>query len=242
MKNYFYDFHIHSALSPCADDDMTPNNIVNMAMLNGLDIIALTDHNSTKNCRAVEKVAKEQGVIFIPGMELCTSEEIHTVCLFPTVEDASAFDLEIYGGIMPIKNKPDIYGNQLILDENDNVTGIEDILLVTASSVPLYDVVALVEKYNGIALLAHIDRHSSGVLGILGNIDPDMGFCLAEVSKNATDGRYQDKFPFLSFVSDSDAHHLWDIAEASENNVISGNFFSSSEVIDYFRSYSRKIS
>ncbi|MBR2877233.1 MAG: PHP domain-containing protein, partial [Clostridia bacterium] len=87
----FYDFHIHSGLSPCGDNEMTPNNIVNMAKLYDLDAIALTDHNSTLNCKAVMEAGEEIGLIVIPGMELCTSEEVHIVCLFPDLKSAVKF-------------------------------------------------------------------------------------------------------------------------------------------------------
>ena len=85
----YYDFHIHSGLSPCGDNEMTPNNIVNIAKLYDLDVIALTDHNSTLNCKAVMEAGKEIGLLVIPGMELCTSEEVHLVCLFPDLESAT---------------------------------------------------------------------------------------------------------------------------------------------------------
>ena len=95
MCGIFYDFHIHSALSPCADDDMTPNNIVNMAVLKGLDVIALTDHNSCGNCRSVMEVGKEKGLLVIPGMELCTSEECHVLCLFSSLDGALEFEKQV---------------------------------------------------------------------------------------------------------------------------------------------------
>ena len=85
---FYYDLHIHSCLSPCADMDMTPNNIVNMAKLLGLDVIALTDHNTSLNCEAITKVAEKKGLCVLPGMELTTSEEIHAVCLFDTLDKA----------------------------------------------------------------------------------------------------------------------------------------------------------
>ena len=85
---YYYDLHLHSCLSPCGDMDMTPNNIVNMAKLLGLDVIALTDHNTSLNCKAAMEVGQEVGLVVIPGMELTTSEDIHAVCLFPTLEQA----------------------------------------------------------------------------------------------------------------------------------------------------------
>ena len=92
MVDLSYDLHIHSCLSPCGDDDMTPGNIVGMAAIKGLDVIAVTDHNSCKNCPAVLKLAQEYGVMAIPGMEINTSEEVHAVCLFPELSQAMDFD------------------------------------------------------------------------------------------------------------------------------------------------------
>ena len=120
-----YDLHIHSCLSPCGDNDMTPNNIVNMAILNGLVVIALTDHNSCKNCPAFLEAAQRSGILAIPGMELCTSEEIHVVCLFPELRQAMAFDREVYQYVPPIQNDPRIFGEQLILDGEDRQIGQE---------------------------------------------------------------------------------------------------------------------
>ena len=105
MNDYFYDLHIHSALSPCADNDMTPNNIAGMAAIKGLSILALTDHNSAKNCPAFFDACKQQGIIAIAGMELSTAEDIHLVCLFEELDDAMRFDAEIEKHLMPIKNK-----------------------------------------------------------------------------------------------------------------------------------------
>ena len=101
-----YDLHIHSCLSPCGDADMTPNNIVHMALLAGFDMIALTDHNTCGNCPAVLTVAREAGLIAVPGMELCTAEEAHVVCLFPELEAAMAFDAAVAPTLPPVRNLP----------------------------------------------------------------------------------------------------------------------------------------
>ena len=122
MIPLYYDLHIHSCLSPCGDDDMTPGNIVGMAAVKGLDVIALTDHNSCKNCPAAMYHGKEYGVTVIPGMELCTAEEVHVVCLFPSLEDAMAFDAYVYGHMLPVKNKEHIFGKQQIINEKDEET------------------------------------------------------------------------------------------------------------------------
>ena len=104
MPELNYDLHIHSCLSPCGDDDMTPANIVGMAVIKGLDLIAVTDHNSCKNCPAVLTMADAYGLTALPGMELTTSEEVHVVCLFADLKDALAFDEYVYSRLMPIPN------------------------------------------------------------------------------------------------------------------------------------------
>ena len=109
MINLSYDFHIHTCLSPCGDNDMTPANIIGMAALKGLDAVAITDHNSALNCEAAMKCGECYGVLIIPGMELTTEEEAHVVCLFPALENALAFSSYVYERLLPIKNKPDIF-------------------------------------------------------------------------------------------------------------------------------------
>ena len=237
---FHYDLHIHSCLSPCGDGDMTPNNIVNMALLNGLSAIALTDHNSVKNCPAVMAAGKAAGLLVVPGMELTTAEDIHAVCLFPALDAAQAFGRYVYQNLPAIPNRADIFGEQLVMDREDNVTEIEERLLLTATSIGLDALPALIEDYDGVAFPAHIDRHSNGALAILGSLSEDMGFWLAEVSKLACKADYAARFPFFQFVSDSDAHELIDIAECGEENALPSFFGTAAEIVEYFRSSSKK--
>lgn len=210
-----YDLHIHSCLSPCGDNDMTPNNIVNMAILGGLDIIALTDHNSCKNCAAFCSVAQKNGILAIPGMELCTNEEIHVVCLFETLEAALGFDREVYSLLPNFPNDTKIFGDQLILDEFDNVVGTEPRLLINAADISISDLPALVARYGGTTFPAHIDRSSYSVLSSLGFIPPECGFMVAEI-KNPdsflSNPANREKLGGRMTLTDSDAHYLWDIA------------------------------
>ena len=129
MSRYYYDLHTHSALSPCADNNNTPANLAGIAALSELQIMALTDHNSCKNCPAFFRAAEAYGVIPIAGMELTTAEDIHAVCLFPTLDAAMAFDSEVQKHRVLIKNRTDIFGDQLIMDEEDNVLCREEHLL-----------------------------------------------------------------------------------------------------------------
>ena len=121
MRDFYYDFHIHSCLSPCGSNDSTPASIAGFGVLNQLDILALTDHNSCSNCPAFFKAAHEYGIVPVAGMELTSSEDIHLVCLFKTLDAAMEFDNYVKGQRIPVKNREDIFGEQLIMDENDEV-------------------------------------------------------------------------------------------------------------------------
>ena len=133
-----YDLHIHSCLSPCADDDMTPGNILGMAALIGLDIIALTDHNSCKNCPAIVRLAEDFPLQVIPGMELTTAEEVHVLCYFCNLEDAISFDTYVEQHLLPIPNQTELFGNQLLCDEQDNICGTYENLLITATDISFF--------------------------------------------------------------------------------------------------------
>ncbi len=169
---YYYDLHLHSCLSPCGDMDMTPNNLVNMAKLLGLDLIALTDHNTSLNCEAAMKVGDAVGVLVIPGMELTTAEDIHAVCLFPTLEKALAFSAYVDENRIKVKNKARIYGRQVIMNEDDEEIGEIEHLLIPASFIGISEAYAKVKEFGGVCYPAHIDRDSLSILSVLGEIDP----------------------------------------------------------------------
>lgn len=231
----FYDFHIHSCLSPCGDNDMTPCNIVNMAKLSGLDVIALTDHNSCENCEAAVKAGQQIGLTVIPGMELCTCEEIHIVCLFPDLKNAMVFSDYIHTTMPAIQNRPDIFGEQRITDENDNIIGYQDILLTAASSVSVSRVFDLVNEYNGVCFPAHIDRSSYSILSSLGAIPDEMKFRAFEMTEKADKNYYCDKFPALKTmksVTNSDAHYLEQLC--GEKHTIELPELSNRAIMQYF--------
>ncbi len=205
------DLHIHSCLSPCGDNDMTPNNLANMAALSGCEIIAITDHNTCKNAPAVMKAGEAIGLLVVPGMELCTSEEAHVVCLFETLEGAMEFDSYIYKNMPHIQNRADIFGEQRMLDENDEFLGLEENLLLVSSFVSVNEVKALAEQYGGTAFPAHVDRDSYSVTAALGSIPAEAGFASAEVTRDCDLDKLKLLYPELEgmrIVRDSDAHYL----------------------------------
>ena len=216
MIPLYYDLHIHSCLSPCGDDGMTPANIAGMAAVKGLDVIALTDHNSCKNCPAILKHGEEYGITVIPGMELTTAEEVHVVCLFPALGDAMAFDGYVYEHLLPNKNREDIFGKQQIMDADDQVTGNVERLLIGATDISFDQVFGLVEAYRGIAYPAHIDKSTTSLLSNLGFVPPDSSFTCAEISTFDHLHQIQKEHPYFlqcKMLSSSDAHYLEDIRE-----------------------------
>ena len=216
MNKYYYDFHIHSCLSPCGDDDMTPNNIAGMAALNGLNIVALTDHNSAKNCPAFFAAAKRNGIIPVAGMELTTSEDIHLVCLFEELSDAMKFDEFIQSHRILIPNRVDIFGEQKILGSEDELIGTEPYLLSNATDISVDGAAEIVESFGGVCYPAHVDREANGIIATLGIFPDDERFLNAGFHNGEKIGEYSEKFPGLRTrrpLVSSDAHYLWDMRD-----------------------------
>lgn len=216
MNKYYYDLHIHSCLSPCGDDDMTPNNIAGMAALNGLNIVALTDHNSTKNCPAFFEAAKRNGIIPVAGMELTTSEDIHLVCLFEQLEAAMEFDKEVCSHRILIPNRVDIFGEQMIMNGMDEVIATEEYLLSNATDISVDDAPSLVTDFGGICYPAHVDREANGIIATLGIFPEVESFLCAGFHDGEKIDEYIEKYPALKSrrpLVSSDAHYLWDMRD-----------------------------
>lgn len=217
MLKLSYDLHIHSSLSPCGDEDMSPANIVGMSALKNLDVIAVTDHNSCKNCPAVLKLAEEYNIVAIPGMEICTMEEVHALCLFAELTDAMEFDKYVYSKLMKFPNDEKAFGKQEIYNEEDQIIGTEPYLLINAVDISFDRLGELMRRYHGIYIPAHIDKNSNSLISNLGFIPPDADFSVAEL---ANTGRYEElatNNPYLkacTIITDSDAHSLGNINEA----------------------------
>ena len=215
MNRYYYDLHVHSCLSPCGDDDNTPNNLAGMATLNNINIMAICDHNTSKNCPAFFEAAARYGIIPIPGMELTTAEDIHIVCLFPCLDECMAFDEEINSRRILIKNKVDIFGRQIICDGDDNPIGEEEYLLPNATTVSLDEVPQIVDKYNGVCYPAHIDRPANGIIETLGFMPPYPVFNCYELYDLNKKAEYEEKYSLKDklMVCSSDAHYLTSLRE-----------------------------
>ncbi len=237
MKLY-YDFHLHSCLSPCGDNEMTPYNLVNMAKILGYDIIALTDHNSTKNCRAAVEAGKKANITVVPGTELCTSEEIHVVCLFSSVENAESFGAYIEKNVPKIKNRPEIFGEQRVMDSEDTIIENEELLLTAASFVSIDAVPGLMKKFGGVCFPAHIDRNSYSIISALGTFGEKLAVHAFELTPNADEKVYLEKYPATRgklILRNSDSHYLENMR--LPENIIELKENSAKALVEYLESF-----
>lgn len=230
-----YDFHIHTALSPCGDEDMTPNNIVNMALLKGLDAIAITDHNSALNVRSCCECGKKSGLIVLPGMEIETAEDVHIVALFSEVNQAEKFGDFVSQKLPPIKNRVDIFGPQNVINCEDGVVCAVENLLSTATTLPLREALESIWSFGGIAIPAHIDKSSYSIISNLGFIPSDIDFPTLEIKfpENKDSFVKTHNLHGANILHNSDAHFLWDISE--KEHFITPEEASAKGIIDYLK-------
>lgn len=196
---------------------MSPANVAAMCALAGLNVVALTDHNSSRNSAAFEQAAKKHGLLAVPGMELCTREEVHVVCLFPRLEQALAFSDYVGSKLPSIPNDPKIFGSQTLMDSGDTVLGEETLLLAGAADIGLFEIPKMMEEYEGLAFPAHIDRRANSLLSQLGLWIPELDFPLAEVTRYCPPDLFQRKdLQGLRHIFASDAHDLTQISDAHQ--------------------------
>ena len=219
----FADTHIHSCLSPCAHEEMTPNNIVNMALIKGLELIAVTDHNSADNLRAVAEAAEGTGLCVVPGMELESSEEVHVLAYFDVLEKAEELGRAIYPYLPDMPNNSRFFGSQTVMDKEDNSLREEPKLLVQPLELSIDQLVPMIRKFGGEAVPAHIDRPSHGIIPLLGFISPYLDIKTAEISAAGMASGFKEYPEELMVLTASDAHDLGNIFEAVHQIELSQN-------------------
>ena len=205
------DLHVHSCLSPCGEDDMTPFSIAGMSKLNGMDVVALTDHNTCGNCRTFLKACEGYGIIGMAGMELTSAEDVHLVCLFPDADAGEAFEKAFRAHRIPVKNRPEIFGRQLLIGMDDEPVGEEENLLINASDLSIGEAKTLAESFGGAVYPAHVDREGNGVIATLGDFPSEPSFAAAEFHSKESIAPYTERYPALggkTFLVASDAHRL----------------------------------
>lgn len=210
MKWYKADLHIHTVLSPCGGLDMSPVNIIREAVRKNLDIIAITDHNSTKHCRSAQEIGEKNGILVLAGAEVNTREEIHCLTFFENIEKANCFQEFLDANLLVVKNKPEVFGYQFIVDENENILGEEERLLGAALMVGIDEVADEVARLEGIFVPAHINRRHSGIYNQLGFLPSDLKADALEafpVDFSAFRSLHPEVEQY-SLITNSDSHNL----------------------------------
>lgn len=213
LKEFRCDLHIHTCLSPCAELDLYPSALVEKARKADLDVIAVCDHNASENVPYVLRCAAGTSLTVLPGMEVTSREEVHVLALFDTLYPLLQFQDDVYAHLSG-SNREEVFGCQAIVNDNDEVEGFNDRLLIGATDIPLDGLIALIHVHGGLAVASHIDREAFGVLGQLGFIDPSLAFDALEVTFRLGIREARRRYPELAayaFVTSSDAHFLQDI-------------------------------
>ena len=216
LKEFKADLHIHTCLSPCAELEMSPLAVVNTAAKKGLDIIAITDHNSAENVLAAQKAALDKDLTVLAGMEITSSEEAHIIALFNQVETVIALQDIVYANMLPAENDEKMFGEQIVANEKDEVIGFNKRLLIGGTLLPVQDIINTIHSLGGLAVASHIDRDAFSIISQLGFITEDMGFDALEMSPNIDRDRAGTTFHMYDhcpWISSSDAHYPEDIGK-----------------------------
>jgi len=220
LRKFKADLHIHTCLSPCAGEEMFPQRIIKQAKMNNLDIVGICDHNSAENVMATQKIGQREKIAVIGGIEAASQEEVHVLALFDNVKELFECQEIIYEKLSGF-NDEKVFGKQLIINENNEVTGSNDRLLIGATSLSLQKIVQTICSLGGLTIASHIDRGSFSIIAQLGFIPEGLLLDALELSLNYKHrttcfaGRGANPelygFPLVTF---SDAHFLKDIGKS----------------------------
>lgn len=227
LKQFKADLHIHTCLSPCAELRMTPSAIVETACKKGLDIIAVTDHNSAENVRAARKAAEKTGLAVLAGMEVTSVEEAHILAIFNSIENALKLQDIVYKNL-PSYDNLEKFENQVVVNELNEVLSFNKRPLIAAAALSAYSIVEIIHSLGGLSIASHVDREVFGIISQLGFIPPDLKFDALEISPNTSIEEAKEKFKEYSripWITSSDAHHLQDIGRVSTSFLIHNSTF-----------------
>lgn len=217
LRRYQADLHVHTCLSPCADLTMSPKRIAERAHRERLDMLGICDHNSAENVKAAIRAGGKNGITIIPGMEVTTAEEVHIMALFPRPEDALKLQRVIYRSLPAGNNQPNLFGDQIIANEFDDVEGFNPRLLSAATGLTVDELVSKIHKYGGLAIASHIDRETNGIIGQLGFIPDGLAVDGLEISSADRLAETSERNPEIGkypVLAASDAHFLNDIGRS----------------------------
>ncbi|OFY27086.1 MAG: histidinol-phosphatase [Bacteroidetes bacterium GWF2_41_61] len=210
------DLHIHTTLSPCGDIEMTPVAIIAKAKEMGLDIIGITDHNSTLQAREIRRVGALAGVAVLCGAEITTREEVHILAFVDTDDSLDRLQEWLTSNLIVVPNNPDIFGYQLVVNQNEDVIYQEDNLLIGAIDKSIEEVEEFVHSLGGIFIPAHIDKQQNSVISQLGFLPTHLNVDALELSSRTNIEDFKKRNSYLAkntFIQSSDAHYVDEIGK-----------------------------
>ena len=219
LRPFRMDLHIHTCLSPCGMPENVPTRIIARAQEQGLQAIGICDHNASENVTAVRRAAEESSIRVFGGIEVTTEEEIHILSVFDSDDDLNSMQNLVYENL-PGKNDPDAFGQQYIVDEEDYVRGLNERLLMGATSLPLDRIIDAIHRWNGFAIASHIDREAFSIISQLGMIPDNLKLDAVELSSHYMSSRFKLESAGFPLVMFSDAHQLEDIGTAYTSFII----------------------
>ena len=216
LQRYKADLHIHTVLSPCGDLEMSPINIVLKAKERGLDIIAIADHNSTRQVAVCQEVGRQYGLMVLAAVEVTTKEEVHVLAFFQTEEQLATFQVFLDNHLPKMANDEERFGYQLIVNANEEIVGEEPYLLINALNVGLDEMYDVVHGIGGLFVPAHVNKPATSLMSQLGFVPPDLRADALELSKHITKAAFLRKNAYLkrfAFLKSSDAHQIDAVGE-----------------------------
>lgn len=209
MNLYKADLHTHTVLSPCGDLEMSPVNIIEKAKKEKIDILGITDHNSTKNCKVLDDIAKDNDIYILKGAEVASKEEVHCLAFFDKYDELNEFQCFLDEHLPKIKNDVNKFGYQLVVDSKENILEQIEYLLISGLNVGLSEIELKVHELNGLFIPAHIDRMRYSIISQLGFVPKDLKVDALEISKHTTKREFIKQNNYLadySFIQSSDSH------------------------------------
>ncbi|MDD2303762.1 MAG: PHP domain-containing protein [Prolixibacteraceae bacterium] len=229
MKTFRTDLHIHTLLSPCGDLEMSPANIVSLACQRGLDIIGITDHNTTKQSELVWKLAQKTNLTVFPGCEMTSREEVHCLGLFEDFDSLRIFQDFLDQHLTIIPHNAELFGYQVLVDENEDILEKLDYYLGASLDVSIEEVERKVHELSGIFIPAHVDRPRNSLFSQLGFFPPELKVDALQISKLAEEDAIREKYKITqdtTIVKFSDTHFPADLGKIYTNFEMENATFS----------------
>jgi 3',5'-nucleoside bisphosphate phosphatase len=218
LKTYRADLHVHTVLSPCAAIEMIPPLIVQEVLSQGIHLIAITDHNATANIISVQKAAAGTDLIVLPGMEVQTREEVHSLCIFDTIEQAEAWQEMVDANLPNIENNPDFFGEQFIVDETGDFIRREDRLLLNSINLSIDEAAQKVTELGGLFIPAHVNRKAFGLIANLGLVPENKNIKALEISRHIKTAAAYAEYPQIKgypLIQNGDVHFIHEFLGSS---------------------------